>query len=90
MGVAEGVIDRVEPTIRQEVVVHDDAPSQILRDRAPLLAGAIEGEGEAQSRMQPLQLAWRPGCVDLPGATQILAAGIVIRTGLEQSARAGA
>jgi hypothetical protein len=29
MGVAEGVVDRVEPAIRQEVVMHDHAPLQI-------------------------------------------------------------
>jgi hypothetical protein len=57
MGVAEGVVDRLEPAIRQEVVVHDDAPLQILGDRAALFAGAIEGEDQARSRMQPLQLA---------------------------------
>src|SRR6266403_3777632 len=57
MGVAEGVVDRVEPTIRQEVVMHDHAPLQILRDRAALFTGAIEGEGQARRRVQPLQLA---------------------------------
>ena len=31
MGVAEGVVDRIEPAIGQEVVVHDDAPLQMLR-----------------------------------------------------------
>ena len=31
-------------------------PLQILRDRAALFVGAIEGEGLARSRMQPLQL----------------------------------
>jgi hypothetical protein len=53
MGVAEGVIDHVEPTIRQEVVMHDDAPLQILRDRAALFTGAIEGESQARRRVQP-------------------------------------
>ncbi len=57
MGVAEGVIDRIEPAIRQEVVMHDDAPLQIHGDRAALFVGAIEGEGQARGRMQPLQLA---------------------------------
>jgi hypothetical protein len=66
MGVAEGVIDRLEPAIRQEVVVHDDAPLQTLRDRAPLFPGAIEGEGEARRRVQPLQRACdaKPGFVE--------------------------
>src|SRR5260370_27243697 len=57
MGVAEGVIDHVEPTIRQEVVMHDYAPLQILRDCAALFTGAIEGESQARRRVQPLQLA---------------------------------
>ena len=52
-----GVIDRTEPAIRQEVIVHDDAPLQILGDRAALFVGAIESEGQARRRMQPLQLA---------------------------------
>jgi hypothetical protein len=51
MGVAEGVVDRVEPTIRQEVIMHDHAPLQILRDRAALFTGAIEGEGQARRRV---------------------------------------
>jgi hypothetical protein len=59
MGVAEGVRDRVEPTIGQEVVVHDHAPLQILRYRAALFDGAIEGEGQARRGVQPLQLV---GC----------------------------
>jgi hypothetical protein len=60
------VIDRLEPAIRQEVVVHDDAPLQTLRDRAPLFPGAIEGEGEARRRVQPLQRACdaKPGFVE--------------------------
>src|SRR5208337_2190827 len=37
--------------------VHDDAPLQILGDRAALFVGAIESEGQARRRMQPLQLA---------------------------------
>ena len=40
MGVAEGVVDRIEPAIRQEVVMHDHASVQILRDRAALFNGA--------------------------------------------------
>src|ERR1700716_1959645 len=35
----------------------DHAPLQILRDRAALFTGAIEGEGQARRRVQPLQLA---------------------------------
>ena len=67
VGVAEGVIDRVEPAIGQEVVVHDDAPLQILGDRAALFVGAIEGEGEARRCVQPLQLACdaKPGFVEM-------------------------
>ena len=57
VGVAEGVVDRIEPAIGQEVVVHDDAGWQILGDRAALFVDAIEGEGPARRRMQPLQLA---------------------------------
>ena len=57
MGVAEGVIDRVEPTIGQEVVVHDDASVQIFGDRAAFFVSAIKGEGQARSRVQPLQRA---------------------------------
>jgi hypothetical protein len=57
MGVADGVIDRVEPAVRQEVVVHDDASVQIFRDRAAFFDGAIEGEGQARGRVQPLQFA---------------------------------
>jgi hypothetical protein len=57
VGVAEGVVDRIEPAIGQEVVVHDDACLQILEDRAALFIDAIEGEGQARRRMQPLQLA---------------------------------
>ena len=57
MGVAEGVVDRVEPTIRQEVVMHDHAPLQILRDGAALFTDTIEGESQARRRVQPLQLA---------------------------------
>ena len=48
MSVAEGVRDRVEPAVRQEVVVHDDASVQIFRDRAPFFVGAIEGEGQLE------------------------------------------
>ena len=67
MGVAEGVVDRIEPSIGQVVIVHDDAPLQILGDRAALFVGAIEGEGEARRRMQPLQLAGdaKPGFVEM-------------------------
>ena len=57
MGVAEGVVDLPERAIRQEVVMHDDAALQILGDRAALFLGAIEGEGQARGRVQPLQLA---------------------------------
>ena len=57
MRVAEGVIDRVHPAIRQEVVVDDDAPLQIRRDVAALFAGAIEGESPARRGVQPMQLA---------------------------------
>ena len=56
-GAVEGVIDRVEPAIRPEVIVHDDASAQSLRDRAAFFASAIEGEGQARRRVQPLQLA---------------------------------
>ena len=46
--------------------MHDDAPLQTLRDRAPLFPGAIEGEGEARRRVQPLQRACdaKPGFVE--------------------------
>ena len=37
--------------------MHDYAPLQILGDRAALFTGAIEGEGQARRRVQPLQLA---------------------------------
>ena len=57
MGVAEGVLDGVEPTIGQEVVVHDDASLQIFGDRAAFFVSAIEGEGQARRGVQPLQLA---------------------------------
>src|ERR1700722_4442488 len=60
MSIAEGVIDFVEPTVRPEVVVHDDAPLQIIGDRAALFVGAIEGEGLARRGVQPLQLAGNP------------------------------
>src|SRR5260370_35141417 len=36
--------------------MYDHAPLQILRDRAALFTGAIEGEGQAWRRVQPLQL----------------------------------
>src|SRR5271165_6250352 len=53
----KGVVDRIEPAIGQEVVVHDDAGWQIVGDRAALFVDALEGEGQARRRMQPLQLA---------------------------------
>ena len=37
--------------------MHDHAPLQILGDRAALFIRAIEGEGQARRRVQPLQLA---------------------------------
>src|SRR5665213_1287266 len=55
MRVAEGVIDRVHPAIRQEVIVHDDAPLQIGWDVATLFARAIEGESQARRGVQPMQ-----------------------------------
>jgi len=81
MGVAERVIDRVHPAIGQEVVVHDDAPLQILGDVAALFARAIESEGQARRRVQPMQLASDPiaGFVEManPGLGHVLADGLV-------------
>src|SRR5260370_12586841 len=43
--------------IGSEVGAPDEARLQILGDRAALFVDAIEGEGQARRRMQPLQLA---------------------------------
>ena len=39
------------------MVVHDDDSVHIYRDRDTFCVGAIEGEGQARGRVQPLQLA---------------------------------
>ncbi len=81
MGVTEGVIDLVHPAIRQEMVVHDDAPLQTLGDVAALIARAVESEGQARRRVQPMQLAGDPiaGFVEManPGLGHALANGLV-------------
>src|SRR5260370_783925 len=56
-GVARGGGGGVERGRGGEVGGHAAARLQILGDRAALFVDAIEGEGQARRRMQPLQLA---------------------------------